>query len=193
MSDTRVQNEASQSELEKRRREAQRDIRVIGDPVLRERAAEVTSFDRGLRKLVKRMVRTMRDAPGIGLAAPQVGVLQRLLVYDLEDESQVLVNPVLTDFADEVEELDEGCLSVPGLTMPISRAVRVRIVAVDAYGEPLTFVAEGIEARVIQHEYDHLEGVLIVDRTSPSARAAALREMAERRGAGELHVVGGGL
>lgn len=193
MSDTRVQNEVSQSELEKRRREAQRDIRVIGDPVLRERAAEVTSFDRGLRKVVKRMVRTMRDAPGIGLAAPQVGVLQRLLVYDLEDESRVLVNPVLSDFADEVEELDEGCLSVPGLTMPISRPVRVRIIAVDTYGEPLTFVAEGIEARVIQHECDHLEGVLIVDRTSPSARAAALREMAERRGAGELHAVGGGL
>jgi len=105
----------------------------------------------------------------------------------------VLVNPVLDEFSDEVEESDEGCLSVPGVTMPVARSVLVQVRAVNAYGDPLEFVAEGIEARVIQHEYDHLEGVLIVDRTSRSARAAALRDLAERRGSGELHAVGGGL
>lgn len=193
MSDTRAENERVRAEREQRRREAQREIRVIGDPVLRERAVEVESFDRGLRKLVKRMIKIMNDAPGIGLAAPQLGVLQRLLVYAVDDDPHVLVNPVLTDFADEVEESDEGCLSVPGVTVPVTRPVRVHVLGADAYGEPLDFVAEGLEARVIQHEYDHLEGVLIVDRTSRSARAAALREMAELRGAGELHAVGGGL
>jgi peptide deformylase len=193
MGDTRVQNGREQAEVEQRKREAQREIRVIGDAVLRERATEVTTFDRGLRKLAKRMIRIMHDAPGIGLAAPQVGVLQRLLVYDVDDDPQVLVNPVLDGFSDEVEELDEGCLSVPGVTMPVTRPVLVRVRAVNAYGDPLEFVADGIEARVVQHEYDHLEGVLIVDRTSRSARAAALRDLAERRGSGELHAVGGGL
>jgi peptide deformylase len=168
---------AEEREYSRRQLEARREIRVIGDPVLRERAREVTEFDRGLRKLAKRMIRTMKDAPGVGLAAPQVGVLQRLLVYDVDDDPRVLVNPVLSDFADEKEESDEGCLSVPGVTMPVERAISVHVRGQDEYGEPVDFIAEGFAARVIQHEHDHLEGVLIVDRTSRSARAAALRAL----------------
>jgi len=187
------QSERDQVELSRRQREARRDIRVIGDPVLRERALEVTTFDRGLRKLAKRMIRIMHDAPGVGLAAPQIGVLQRLLVYDVDDDPRVLVNPQLDEFSEETEETDEGCLSVPGVTMPVSRPVSLRVRALDAAAEPLEFRAEGLEARVIQHEFDHLEGVLIVDRTSRSARAAALRELRDREDAGLRGAVGGGL
>ena len=187
------QSERDQVELGRRQREARRDIRVIGDPVLREHALEVTAFDRGLRKLAKRMIRIMHDAPGVGLAAPQIGVLQRLLVYDVDDDPRVLVNPRLDEFSDDIEEIDEGCLSVPGVTMPVSRPVSLRVRALDAGGEPLEFHAEGLEARVIQHEFDHLEGVLIVDRTSRRARAAALRELRDREGAGLHGAVGGGL
>jgi len=188
-----TQRERDQVELSRREREARRDIRVIGDPVLREHALEVTTFDRGLRKLAKRMIRIMHDAPGVGLAAPQIGVLQRLLVYNVDDDPKVLVNPVLDEFSEEIEEIDEGCLSVPGVTMPVSRPVSLRVRARDAAGEPLEFQAEGLEARVIQHEFDHLEGVLIVDRTSRSARAAALRELRDREDAGLRGAVGGGL
>ena len=187
------QQERERADLTRREREARKEIRVIGDPVLREHALEVETFDRALRKLAKRMIRIMHDAPGVGLAAPQVGTLQRLLVYDVEDDPKVLVNPVLDEFSDENEESDEGYLSVPGVTMPVERPVGVRVRAFDAAGEPLEFRAEGFEARVIQHEYDHLEGVLIVDRTSRSARAAALRELAVRRDAGVVGATGGGL
>ena len=158
--------------------------------MLREHARDVTEFDRGLRKLAKRMIRTMHDAPASGLAAPQVGVLQRLLVYDVDDDPRVLVNPVLDEFSDEIEESDEGCLSVPGVTMPVERPVSVRVRALDEYGEPVEFRAEGFEARVIQHENDHLDGVLIVDRTTRSARAAALRAMRENE-AGVVQSAGG--
>jgi peptide deformylase len=187
------QSERDQVELSRREREARRDIRVIGDPVLRERALEVTTFGRGLRKLATRMIRIMHDAPGVGLAAPQIGVLQRLLVYDVDDDPRVLVNPELDEFSEETEETDEGCLSVPGVTMPVSRPVSLRVRTLDAAAEPLEFRAEGLEARVIQHEFDHLEGVLIVDRTSRSARAAALRELRDREDAGLRGAVGGGL
>jgi peptide deformylase len=179
-------------ELSRRQREARREIRVIGDPVLRERAHEVAEFDRSLRKLAKRMIRVMHDAPGVGLAAPQVGVLQRLLVYDVDDDPRALVNPVLDEFSEETEEADEGCLSVPGVTMPVVRAVSVRVRGFDASGEPVDFRAEGFVARVIQHENDHLDGVLIVDRTTRSARAAALRALRDQE-AGLVGATGGGL
>ena len=188
-----AQNEQERAESTRREREARKEIRVIGDPVLREKARPVTEFDRSLRKLAKRMIRVMHDAPGVGLEAPQVGAVQRLLVYDVDDDPQVLVNPELDEFADEVVEADEGCLSVPGLTMPIERPVSVRVRAQDVYGDPLEFRAEGFEARVIQHEFDHLEGVLIVDRTSRSARAAAMRSLREREESGVSGAVGGGL
>jgi len=119
----------------------------------------------------------------VGLAAPQVGVLQRLLVYDIDDDPRVLVNPVLDEYSGETEESDEGCLSVPGVTMPVERSLSLRVRGRDEYGEPVDFRAEGFEARVIQHENDHLDGVLIVDRTTRSARAAALRAMREADGA----------
>ncbi len=164
---------------ERARREARREIRVIGDPVLRERAREVERFDRSLRKLARRMIRIMHDAPGVGLAAPQVGVLERLIVYDVDDDPQVLVNPVVTVLGDERAEGDEGCLSVPGVTMPVARAVRIRVEGRDEDGDPVDYEAEGLEARVVQHEVDHLDGVLIVDRTTREARAAALRALAE--------------
>ena len=190
--DTR-QTTVDEQELSRRQREARKDIRVIGDPVLREHAHEVMAFDRSLRKLAKRMIRTMHDAPGVGLAAPQVGVLQRLLVYDVDDDPQVLVNPVLDEYSDEIEESDEGCLSVPGVTMPVERPVSVRVRGFDATGEPVEFRAEGFEARVIQHENDHLDGVLIVDRTSRSARAAALHALRDQDAAGLVGATGGGL
>lgn len=179
MANTTTLSDRERAELDRRRRDAAREIRVVGDPVLRERAPEVTVFDRGLRKLAKRMIGIMHDAPGIGLAATQLGVLQRMLVYDVDDHPRVLVNPVLSEFSMDVEEVEEGCLSVPGLTMPVSRSLRVRVQGFDAYGEAVDFIAEDIEARVIQHETDHLNGVLIIDRTSRGARAAALRELAE--------------
>ena len=188
---TQTRQTEDEQELSRRQREARREIRVIGDPVLRERAHEVTEFDRSLRKFAKRMIRTMHDAPGVGLAAPQVGVLQRLLVYDVDDDPQVLVNPVLDEYSDETEESEEGCLSVPGVTMPVERSVSIRVRGFDASGEPVDFHAEGFEARVIQHENDHLDGILIVDRTSRSARAAALRAMRENEAAGIRAVVGG--
>ena len=191
MSDTTQTDSREREEVSRRQREARKEIRVIGDPVLREHAHEVVEFDRGLRKLAKRMIRTMHDAPGVGLAAPQVGVLQRLLVYDVDDEPHVLVNPLLDEFSDETEESDEGCLSVPGVTMPVERPVSVRVRGQDEYGEAVDFRAEGFEARVIQHETDHLDGVLIVDRTTRSARAAALRAMREQDAA--VADVAGGL
>src|SRR5664279_637818 len=187
------QDVVDEQELSRRQREARKDIRVIGDPVLREHAREVTQFDRSLRKLAKRMIRIMHDAPGVGLAAPQVGALQRLLVYDVDDDPQALVNPVLDEFSDEIEESDEGCLSVPGVTMPVERPVSLRVRGFNASGEPVDFRAEGLKARVIQHEYDHLEGVLIVDRTTRSARAGRPRELRDREDAGYRGAVGGGL
>jgi peptide deformylase len=167
-------------ELTRRQRDARREIRVLGDPVLRERARDVAEFDRGLRKLVKRMVRIMRDAPGIGLAAPQIGVLQRVVVYEVDEgEPQALVNPEIVAVSEETETTSEGCLSVPGGQVPVERPVRITVRAHDVYGDVVEFEAGELEARVIQHEYDHIEGVLIVDRTTREARAEALRALRE--------------
>jgi peptide deformylase len=164
---------------EQQREAARRQIRTVGDPVLRETAAPVTVFDDSLAQLAERMLRIMRDAPGIGLAAPQIGVVKRLIVYGTDDEPRVLANPEVTWRSDEVEAGDEGCLSVPGVTVPVERAVRVRVHADDLRGAPLDLEAEGLEARVIQHEIDHLLGALILERTSRKERARALRELRE--------------
>lgn len=192
MSETVQTRSAADEEFSRRQREARKEIRVLGDPVLRERAHEVTEFDRGLRKLAKRMIRIMRDAPGVGLAAPQVGALQRLFVYEADDDPRVVVNPVLDEHSDDTEEADEGCLSVPGVMMPVERSVSVRVRGRDEYGDPVDFRAEGYTARVIQHENDHLDGVLIVDRTTRGARAAALRALREAEG-DVVGAAGGGL
>jgi len=140
-----------------------KEIRVFGDPVLRERAAEVDTFNRRIRKLAQRMVSIMQEAGGLGLAAPQIGERERVLVYDAGKGPHILVNPILDDFSEETEEGEEGCLSVPGLTILIERSLSVRVHAKDAYGAPIGFVAKGLKARVVQHEVDHLNGVLIVD------------------------------
>ena len=167
------------AEQTERRRAALRQVRVFGDPVLREKAQPVTSFDGELAKLAERMTGIMRDAPGIGLAATQVGVVRRLLVYRVEDAAHSLVNPVVEAATDETEISEEGCLSVPGIVVPVERPLVVDVRAQDLHGERLEFTAEGLEARVIQHELDHLDGVRIIDRTTRQERARALRALRE--------------
>jgi peptide deformylase len=148
-------------------------IRTFGDPVLRERAREVASFDQTLARLADDMIETMHDAPGVGLAAPQVGRSIRLVVFDIGEGARALVNPVLSEL--EGEQLgDEGCLSVPGLYFQVKRALKVRADALDVEGRPVVIEAEELMARVLQHEVDHINGVLFIDRLSSSDRKAAL-------------------
>ena len=166
-------------ELEQRRLEALRLVRQFGDPVLRTPAAEITVFDDALRDEVDRMERIMVDAHGVGLAAPQIGALRRLLVYRLGDgePTRALVNPRIV-WASEEEAVDaEGCLSIGEVSMDVPRAVRIRVEARDADGAELTIEAEEFEARVIQHEMDHLDGILILDRTTKEQRREALRAL----------------
>ena len=149
-------------------------IRITGDPVLHEVAATVTDFDAELRQLVEDMFDTMREAPGVGLAAPQVGVGLRIFVYNWSDDDEVLhrgvainpelwISPTPTGEADEDEE-SEGCLSIPGERFPLRRAPKAILRAVDLDQKPFEVVAEGWLARIFQHEYDHLDGVLYADR-----------------------------
>jgi peptide deformylase len=136
---------------------------------------------RHLRALVRRMTRAMRDAPGIGLAATQVGVQERVIVYEIEDEVTALVNPRVVDVSEERSVEEEGCLSFPGLVVPIERPVRVVCDATTIDGEPVTVEADDLTARVIQHEIDHLDGVLITDRADPDERKAALKRYRQER------------
>jgi peptide deformylase len=164
-----------------RRDAALAHVRKLGDPVLRTRAREVERFDEDLRDEVRRMGLLMHDAHGIGLAAPQVGVAHRLLVYRVEPDSPVnaLVNPVIEWSSEDGEVLEEGCLSLPGVQVEVERPIHVRVRARDQHGEELLVEASGLEARVIQHEVDHLDGVLILDRTSREQRKAAMRALRE--------------
>jgi peptide deformylase len=166
-------------ELEARRVAAVSFIRRFGDPVLKSRAMAVDRFDESLRRQVGRMAAIMGDALGVGLAAPQLGISQRLLVYRVGPDAPVvaLANPELEWASDEHEALDEGCLSIPGVSVDVERPVYVRVRALDEDGELRTVEASGLEARVIQHEMDHLDGVLILDRTSRDERKRALREL----------------
>jgi peptide deformylase len=172
-----------------RRAAAMSFIRRLGDPVLKSRATPVDRFDESLRAQVARMAGLMRDAFGMGLAAPQLGISQRLLVYTVGSDAPVLalVNPEIEWSSDESESLDEGCLSIPGITVDVERPVFIRVRALDEEGEERVVEASGLEARVIQHEIDHLDGVLILDRTTRERRKAALRELreAERRAEAE--------
>jgi peptide deformylase len=163
-----------------RQQAARRQIRTLGDPVLREVARPVEKFDDELATLSRRMVAIMRDAPGVGLAATQLGVVQRVLVYEVDDEPVTLVNPKIVSASRDTEIADEGCLSLPGMTLPVERPVAVRVRARDLRGRRLEYDVEGLEARVVQHETDHLDGVLILERTSREERARALREFRER-------------
>ena len=168
-------------ETRARREAALRHVRKYGDPSLRTRARPVEVFDAALAEEVRRMGALMDDALGIGLAATQLGVMHRVLVYRVDQDAPlgVLVNPVIEWRGDEVESLEEGCLSLPGVGVDVERPVRVRVTALDEQGSPLLVEASGLEARVIQHEVDHLDGVLILDRTSRDQRKQAMRAMRE--------------
>jgi peptide deformylase len=168
-------------EVAARRQAALRFVRQWGDPVLKSRAREIDRFDDDLRTQIEQMGRIMEDALGIGLAATQVGKLQRVLVYRVEPDSPVnaVVNPVIEWSGSELETLEEGCLSLHGVLVDIERPVHVRVRAQDEYGAPITIEASGLEARVLQHEIDHLDGVLILDRASRDQRKAALRLLRE--------------
>jgi peptide deformylase len=169
-------------ETRARREAALKLIRKYGDPVLRSRALEVERFDDALVEEVRRMGHLMHDAYGIGLAATQVGVMHRVLVYRTELEGSVaaLVNPVLEWSSKDKESSEEGCLSLPGVGVEVERPVHVRVSARDERGRPITVEASGLEARVIQHEMDHLDGVLILDRTSRDQRKQAMRTLREQ-------------
>jgi peptide deformylase len=168
-------------ETRARRDAALRHVRQYGDPALRSRARPVEVFDGALADEVRRMDAIMTDALGIGLAATQLGVMHRLLVYRIEPDGPlgVLVNPEIEWLGDERDTAEEGCLSLPGVGVDVERPVEVRVRAVDERGEPLTIEASGLEARVIQHEIDHLDGVLILDRTSRDQRKEAMRILRE--------------
>jgi len=152
-------------------------IRILGDPVLREPAKPVESFDRALRQLAKDMIETMYEAPGVGLAAPQVGISLQLFVFDDgEHGPRFVANPELLDAEGEVTQ-EEGCLSIPGPYHPTTRAQRVRCRGLDAHGKPLDLVADGLLARIFQHETDHLRGKLYIDRLDDDGRKAVLAEL----------------
>src|SRR5919106_223511 len=174
-------------EVEARRAAAMSFIRRLGDPVLKSSATPVDRFDESLRRQVGRMAGIMSDALGVGLAAPQLGVSQRLLVYRVGPDAPVivLINPELDWASEERETLEEGCLSIPGVTVDVERPVHVRVKAHDEQGETRLVEASGLEARVIQHEVDHLDGVLILDRTTRDERKRALRELREAERARE--------
>jgi len=164
-----------------RRQAALRFVRQWGDPVLKSRARAVDRFDDDLRTQIDQMGQIMQDALGIGLAATQVGKLQRVLVYRIEPDSPVnaIVNPVIEWSGSELETAEEGCLSLQGVMVDVERPVFVRVRAQDEHGEPITIEASGLEARVLQHEIDHLDGVLILDRAPRDQRKAALRLLRE--------------
>jgi peptide deformylase len=177
-------------ETRARRDAALRLVRKYGDPSLKSRALPVEQFDDALREEVRRMGQLMHDALGIGLAATQLGVMHRVLVYRVEQEAPVaaLVNPVLEWAGTETEAFEEGCLSLPGVLVDVERPIHVRVRALDEYGEALTIEASGLEARVIQHEMDHLDGVLILERTSRDERKQAMRILREEAEAAPLGV-----
>ena len=190
MADERVEPEVEEleevpqldPEAAARRAAAMSFIRKWGDPVLKSRATPVDRFDETLQQQVQRMAGIMRDAVGVGLAAPQLGISQRLLVYRIGAEAPLitLVNPELEWHSEDRETLEEGCLSIPSVAVDVERPIHVRIRATDERGEERLVEASGLEARVIQHEMDHLDGVLMLDRASREDRKEALRALREQ-------------
>ena len=186
--DVEVEREADAPAVEEldpetraRRDAAMRQVRKFGDPVLRATAVPVERFDATLAEEAERMGELMHDALGVGLAATQLGVLHRLLVYRAysEDPLTVLVNPELRWRSDELESAEEGCLSLPGVHVEVERPASIRVAAQDVHGNRFEVEAEGLEARVIQHEMDHLDGILVLDRIPRAARKDAMRAMRE--------------
>ena len=153
-------------------------IRLFGDPVLRQKAQPVTDFDKELRRLVEDLTDTMLEAPGAGLAAPQIGVGLRVFTWYVDGEVGHLVNPDLT-LSDETQDGDEGCLSIPGLKFDCRRALAVVARGFNMYGDPVVIEGSELLARAIQHETDHLDGVLFIDRLDEVARKAAMKEIRE--------------
>ena len=168
-------------ETRARRDAALAHVRKFGDPVLRTKARAIDRFDDALSDEIERMGRLMDDAIGVGLAATQVGVVHRLLVYRVQQGAELaaLINPEVEWSGRDTESMEEGCLSLPGVLVDVDRPVHVRVRALNEHGEPILIEASGLEARVIQHEIDHLDGVLILDRTSRDQRKEAMRVMRE--------------
>jgi peptide deformylase len=173
-----VRKEQLDPEREARRRLALAQIRQYPDPVLRMKAREIDAYDDDLRRLVERMTRLMQEASGVGLAATQVGILRRVFVFQPgEADPAAIVNPQIVKRSDELETDDEGCLSLQGVQVPVERSLAVTIEGTDETGVPVSFAFEELPARVVQHELDHLDGVLILDRTTAEARREALAKL----------------
>ena len=174
--DVEEEEERRDPQVEARRRIALAQIRQYPDAVLRMRANEVEQFDDDLARLANRMAQLMQEARGVGLAATQVGVLQRLFVFQLADDEEVttIVNPEITKRSRSTEVADEGCLSLQGVLVPVERALEVTIEGQDVTGAPLKLELEDMDARVVQHELDHLDGVLMLERTDDESRKGAL-------------------
>jgi len=176
-----AEEQAREAERLVRKRLALAQIRQYGDPVLRMRANEVEVFDDELARVGERMIGLMDDAEGVGLAATQVGILRRFFVFRDEDgDHHLLVNPVITQRSDELEMDEEGCLSLGTVRVPVERSVAVTIEGKDAEGADTRFEVEAMTARVVQHELDHLDGVLIVDRTDSASRKEAMAALRPR-------------
>jgi peptide deformylase len=167
--------------LAARRDAALAHVRKFGDPVLRTKARRIEQVDDALRDEIERMGVLMQDAMGVGLAATQLGVVHRLLVYRVQQDAPVnaLINPEIEWRGNEQEIAEEGCLSLPAVLVEVERPIHVRVRATDEHGEPIVIEASGLEARVIQHEIDHLDGVLILDRTTRDQRKEAMRVLRE--------------
>ena len=173
-----VEKEQLDPERQARRRLALAQIRQYPDPVLRMKAREIDAHDDDLRRLVERMTRLMQDASGVGLAATQVGILRRVFVFQpAEADPAAIVNPQIVKRSDELETDDEGCLSLQGVQVPVERSLAVTIEGTDETGAPVSYALEELSARVVQHEVDHLDGVLILDRTTDEARREALAKL----------------
>jgi peptide deformylase len=179
--DGQVKNEQLDPEREVRRRIALAQIRQYPDAALKLKAHPVERYDDELRSLVERMKRLMEDAQGIGLAATQVGVLQRLFVFQpSEDEVVAVANPEILEHSEETEVADEGCLSIQGVLVPVERSVEVTLVGRNESGDEVRYELTDIHARAAQHEVDHLDGILMIDRTTPEARREALGTLRPR-------------
>lgn len=162
------------------RREALAQVRQFGDPVLRSETRSIESFDENIRAQAQRMIALMDEAYGIGLAAPQIGISNRLLVYRVGDTPPVvLANPTIEWQSESNETFEEGCLSLANVHVDVDRPIHVRVTGQDAFGDRIRIEASGLHARVIQHEMDHLDGILILDRASKDQRKAALRALRE--------------
>ena len=156
-------------------------IHTLGDPILRSKATPVTLFDDELAQLAADMHETM-ESRGVGLAATQVGRLIRMFVYNSGEEGEkgTLVNPEITWMSDETEEAEEGCLSIPGTYYPVTRALKVKVRAQDITGKPIEVEGEGFLARIFQHEIDHLDGILFIDRLEPELRKEAMKALRDQ-------------